>query len=171
MHLRSWEGSSRKPRLFLWLRLWLLTPGFQLMVLVRLQRGLTRIPLLGPVIGPALRRILWYISTIWFGCDISTNARIGPGLYLPHPIGIVIGGDVRLGAGVTILQNVTLGRRDLTQSGSPTIGDGAEIAAGAVIAGPVTIGNDAKIGANSVVLHDVPAGRVAVGVPARVLDA
>jgi len=34
----------------------------------------------------------------------------------------------------------------------------------------VRIGDDAEIGANAVVIKDVPAGAVAVGVPARILQ-
>ncbi|MBX4378640.1 hypothetical protein K4H02_26635, partial [Mycobacterium tuberculosis] len=34
----------------------------------------------------------------------------------------------------------------------------------------IRIGDDAIIGANAVVLHDVPAGAVAVGNPARILE-
>ena len=36
--------------------------------------------------------------------------------------------------------------------------------------GAIRIGDDAIIGANAVVLHDVPAGAVAVGNPARILE-
>ena len=33
----------------------------------------------------------------------------------------------------------------------------------------VTIGDNSKIGANAVVTHDIPAGVIAAGVPARVI--
>jgi serine O-acetyltransferase len=35
--------------------------------------------------------------------------------------------------------------------------------------GIVSIGDDVEIGANAVVLRDVPAGCIAVGVPARII--
>ena len=35
---------------------------------------------------------------------------------------------------------------------------------------PVTIGDDAKTGAGAVVTKDVPAGKLAVGVPARIRE-
>jgi acetyltransferase-like isoleucine patch superfamily enzyme len=47
--------------------------------------------------------------------------------------------------------------------------DGCDIGVGAVILPGVTIGRGAQIGAGSVVVHDVPAGAVAAGVPARVI--
>ncbi len=51
----------------------------------------------------------------------------------------------------------------------PTILDDVIIGAGAKILGGITIGEGSKIGANAVVLNDVPAGRVAVGIPARII--
>ena len=53
---------------------------------------------------------------------------------------------------------------------APILGDRVQVGAGAVILGAVRIGDDAIIGANAVVLQDVPAGAVAVGNPARVLE-
>ena len=52
--------------------------------------------------------------------------------------------------------------------GAPVIGNGVDIGAGAKILGPVHIGAGAVIGANAVVLCDVPAGALAVGIPARI---
>ena len=49
------------------------------------------------------------------------------------------------------------------------MGGHVDIGAGAKIVPPVRIGDHAQIGANAVVLHDVPAGAVAVGIPARVV--
>jgi len=49
----------------------------------------------------------------------------------------------------------------------PTLGDRVVVGAGAKILGPVWVGDDVQVGANAVVVKDVPAGSVAVGVPAR----
>ena len=43
------------------------------------------------------------------------------------------------------------------------------ITAGAKVIGNLSIGADVTIGANAVLLQDVPAGWVAVGVPARLI--
>ena len=102
-------GASRKPRWMLSLRLFLLTPGFQFVFWLRLQRKVGAIPLAGPV----LRRILWYGTRVCFASDVDTQARLGSGLYMPHPFGIVIGAGVRIGENVAILQRVTLGRAGL----------------------------------------------------------
>jgi serine O-acetyltransferase len=61
---------------------------------------------------------------------------------------------------------VTIGRRGSTLR-SPKIERGVSIGTGAKVLGPITVGASARIGANAVVLHDVPAGAVMVGVPAR----
>nr|WP_246715239.1 hypothetical protein [Rhizobium sp. BK196] len=48
------------------------------------------------------------------------------------------------------------------------MGNGVDVGAGAKILGPVVIGEGAVIGANAVVVRDVPAGAIAVGVPAAI---
>jgi acetyltransferase-like isoleucine patch superfamily enzyme len=53
-------------------------------------------------------------------------------------------------------------------SEAPKICGHVDIGAGAKILGRVRIGNHARIGANAVVLHDVPDGKTAVGIPARI---
>lgn len=104
-------------------------------------------------------------------CEISPQARIGPGLYLPHPIGIVLG-PVHAGSGLTLLQNVTIGLRDRTHphddpASYPHLGARVQVGPGAVLMGPISIGDDVMIGANAVVLDDVPTGSVAFGAKAN----
>ena len=114
--------------------------------------------------------MVWYFSSIFFSCDIDPHARFGPGIYFPHPPGIIIGGEWDIGANVSILQGVTLGRGKESPLRRPNIGDGVWIMAGAKIIGNVDVGANATVGANAVVLKNVPAGAIAVGVPARVLE-
>lgn len=107
-----------------------------------------------------------------FGIYISSQADIGGDLSMPHPTGIVIGAGCKIGSGVCIYQNVTLGapsRGFNKEDRYPHIGDATTIYAGAVIVGPVMIGSHCKIGANSVVLCDVPDGATAVGAPAKIV--
>ncbi|HIJ70842.1 MAG TPA: hypothetical protein HPP87_05695 [Planctomycetes bacterium] len=101
------------------------------------------------------------------------ESRIGPGLQLPHPNGVVIGAGVTIGEGVTIYQQVALGGRGKVgfkadASDYPQIGSFVTIYAGAKIIGAIKIGPGSHIGANAVVLKDVPADSVAVGVPAKI---
>lgn len=61
------------------------------------------------------------------------------------------------------------GREDWTCE-STRVGRRASIGSGATILSGVTIGEGAMVGAGAVVTHDVPPGKLAVGVPARVRD-
>lgn len=95
------------------------------------------------------------------------TADIGPGLYLQHGFATIVGATT-IGPRVWISQQVTIGVTvtDETTINRPIIEEGVSIGAGAKVIGPVRVGRDATIGAGAVVTHDVPAGMVAVGVPA-----
>lgn len=110
-----------------------------------------------------LRHRFWSVVS---GADIPVNANIGGGLLLPHPNGIVIHPAVRIGPNCLIFQQVTIGMRE--SGGVPVLGGHVDVGAGAKILGAVTVGDNAVVGANAVVLADVPAGHVAIGVPAVV---
>ena len=112
------------------------------------------------------------INFFLFGIEVASRCPIGPGLFLPHTQGTVIGAW-RIGSGATIFQGVTLGAREVdfsyAEASRPVLGDGVTIGSGAKVLGAVTIGNRSRVGANSVVLSDVPSDVVAAGAPARVV--
>jgi serine O-acetyltransferase len=118
-----------------------------------------------------IAKIVMSIGKFFTGIEIHPGARIGKGLFIDHGLGVVIGETTTIGNDVTMFQGVTLGGRgnETTAKRHPTICDGAMIAAGAKVLGPITVGKDAKIGANAVVLKDVPAFATAVGIPARII--
>jgi serine O-acetyltransferase len=101
--------------------------------------------------------------------EIALTADLGGGLVLPHPLGIVIHKGSKIGPNCMIFQHVTLGFSGGKIPGAPTVGGHVDIGAGAVLLGGITVGDHARIGANAVVLIDVPAGKTAVGVPARIV--
>jgi serine O-acetyltransferase len=109
-----------------------------------------------------LRHRWWSIVT---GADIPLNCRLGGGLLLPHPNGIVIHPDAKIGPNCLLFQQVTIGVID---AGAPTLGGHVDVGAGAKIIGAITVSHHAKIGANAVVLCDVPEGATAVGIPATI---
>jgi len=102
--------------------------------------------------------------------SIHPSASIGTSVFLDHATGIIIGARSVIGDDVTILQNVTIGRKPDNPSRAPRIGRGVLMSSGASVIGDVSIGDFAKIGAGAVVTHDVPAGCTAVGVPARLTN-
>lgn len=101
-----------------------------------------------------------------YNCHISCNSKIGPGVFFPHPMGIVIGRDAQIGENVEIYQNVTIGQKNGLY---PHIYNNVTIFSGACIVGGVKIGNNAVVGAASVVLHDVPDNAIVAGNPARII--
>jgi acetyltransferase-like isoleucine patch superfamily enzyme len=60
-------------------------------------------------------------------------------------------------------------KQPLQTRGDIVIGDDAWLGVGVIVLSGVRIGKGAVIGAGSVVAHDIPAGAIAVGVPARVV--
>ena len=102
------------------------------------------------------------------GIEIHPGAVIGPGFFIDHGMGVVIGETSEIGRDVTLYHGVTLGGVS-TEKGKrhPTIGDRVVIGAGAKVLGAITIGDGTRIGANAVVVKSIPPNSVAVGVPAH----
>jgi len=121
--------------------------------------GATRLP----------ARLLSQASRALTGVEIHPGARIGRRLFIDHGMGVVIGETAEVGDDVMMYHGVTLGGRSmLPVKRHPTVHDGVTLGAGARVLGPVEVGERATVGANAVVVRDVPAGAVAVGVPAQV---
>jgi serine O-acetyltransferase len=106
-----------------------------------------------------------------FGVDIHPAARIGRGVMLDHATGIVIGETAVVEDNVMFWHSVTLGGRNFNDiDRHPKVRKGAIIGANATLLGNIEIGPGAKIAAGSVVLENIPAGKTAAGVPARILE-
>jgi serine O-acetyltransferase len=120
---------------------------------------------------PALRlpaRLIAQIARAATGVEIHPGAKIGRRLFIDHGMGVVIGETAVVGDDVLLFHGSTLGGRSMKRGKRhPTLGDRVVVGAGAKILGPVWVGDDVQVGANAVVVKDVPAGSVAVGVPAR----
>ena len=114
-------------------------------------------------------RFLSHISRFLTGIEIHPAAKLGPGLFIDHGMGVVIGETSEVGRNVTIYQGVSLAGTSLKrEKRHPTLGDNVVVGAGAKIIGGFTIGDNSRIGAGSVVVREVPPNSVVVGVPGRV---
>ena len=111
-------------------------------------------------------RLLRTAIQIVAGIELHCETRVGRRLLIEHFGGIIVSGDAVIGDDVVIRQGVTIGLRTTGRRGAPVIGNRVDIGAGAKLLGNIRIGDDAVIGANAVVLCDVPAGALAVGIPA-----
>jgi serine O-acetyltransferase len=135
-------------------------PGVQALLAHRLAHAMHRagVPVAPRALATAVRAAT--------GVEIHPAARIGPGLFIDHGSGVVIGETAEIGEDVTLYQGVTLGGTGFaTGKRHPTLEDNVTIGSGAKLLGPITIGHGAKIGANSVVIHDVPSNSTVVGNP------
>ena len=140
------------------------------------------------------RCLVW--ASIVEASTVEDGARIGPFSHL-RP-GSHVGPDAEIG-NFAELKNTRLGRgvrqHHMSYLGDAELGDGTNVGAGTITANydgqkkhrttigkrvflgvdtmlraPVTIGDDAKTGAGAVVTKDVPSGKLAVGMPARIRE-
>lgn len=99
------------------------------------------------------------------GISLPAQTSIGKGLRIHHFGGIIVHSAAQIGDYCTLYQGVTIG--DLGGwGGVPRLGNRVVIGAGAKLLGDIEVGDHCHIGANAVVRTSVPAGCLAVGVPA-----
>ncbi|MEC5384938.1 serine O-acetyltransferase EpsC [Uliginosibacterium sp. H3] len=117
---------------------------------------------------PLLARIVAEIAHSETGIDLHPGAKIGPGFFIDHGTGVVIGETAVIGARVRLYQAVTLGakRFEKDEDGTlqkglprhPVVEDDVVIYAGATVLGRITIGAGSTIGGNVWLTRSVPAG-------------
>jgi bifunctional UDP-N-acetylglucosamine pyrophosphorylase/glucosamine-1-phosphate N-acetyltransferase len=93
------------------------------------------------------------------------NTHLGAGSKSHHMSYL---GDASVGERVNIGAGTITANYDGSRKHATTIGDGAFIGVDTMLIAPIEVGEGAKTGAGSVVTHDVPAGKMAFGVPARI---
>ena len=158
------RGQSFSKRRVFWESL-IFKAGFQAVVLYRVshrlhQGGWTYLP--------------WFLSRVSValtGAEIEFNAQIGPGMFVAHPVGIVVGRGTVIGSGVTLFQGVTFGVKSWHPDQIrkfPRVGNNCFFFSGAAVLGGVTIGDNCIVGAHAVVTADVPSGAMALGIPATI---
>ncbi len=129
-------------------------------------------------------------ATMEEGSNIGPFSHLRPGAYLESGVhignfaevkesrleqGALMGhfgyvGDASIGANVNLGAGMVTCNYDGRDKHRTNIGAGAFVGCDTMLVAPVTVGADAVTGAGSVITKDVPPGRLAVGVPARILD-
>jgi len=105
------------------------------------------------------------------GIDIHPGARIGPGFFIDHGTGVVIGETCDIGKHVKLYQGVTLGALSFPKDEHgkvirgtkrhPTIEEGVVIYANAtVLGGDTVVGRNSVIGSSASIMKSVPPNTV-----------
>ena len=117
---------------------------------------------------PFIPRMMTELAHAKTGIDIHPGATIGPGFFIDHGTGVVIGETCHIGTGVKLYQGVTLGALSFTKDDDggllhgaykrhPTLADGVVVYANATILGGQTvIGARAVVGSNVWLTESVP---------------
>lgn len=126
-------------------------PSLHAVVLIRLALA-----------GPRPLMVVWRpLLLAKHAIDLDHRCRIGPGFYLPHPFGIVLGAGATIGADVLLYHNVSVGGWALDGRGRPpVVGDGVTVYSNSVIADGVRVGAGALVGTGCVIEEDIAAGAV-----------
>lgn len=154
-------------------RLWLFNPEFRCVASYRLRLAAQEVFARNKVLGLVplvLSALLRHRVLTRQHVHLSRGSQIGPGLYLMHAYGIMVGPS-RIGSNCVLHQNVTIGDQVAAGSNSvPVLGDNVWIGPGATITGDITIGDNVTVSAGTVMSKSVPSGCLVAGNPGRVIQ-
>jgi serine O-acetyltransferase len=118
------------------------------------------------VLGKVYGVLQFLLPNFTGGVFIDRTMVVGRRFHIIHPAMVLLHPRATFGDDCGVMHNVTVGTN--MDGGAPTIGNDVFIGCGAVVLGDIAIGDGVRIAANSLVIGDVPAGAMAMGVPARV---
>jgi putative colanic acid biosynthesis acetyltransferase WcaB len=146
--------------------------GQLVMFMFRLVSLINRSMITKVIFFPYLMFYRYWVEWVW-GIELPRKTTVGKGLSLYHGQALVVNLGVVIGDNCVLRNSTTIGHKkqaDGTFGRCPRIGNNVDIGANVVIIGDIEIGDNVIIGAGSVVTKSIPAGSVAVGNPARVLE-
>ena len=107
-------------------------------------------------------------SDVYLGNYVEVKeSRFARGAVMGH-FGYI--GDASIGAKANLGAGLVTCNYDGRAKHRTNIGDGAFIGCDTMLVAPVSVGDNAVTGAGAVITKDVPAGRLSVGVPAKIVD-
>lgn len=116
--------------------------------------------------------VYWFLSSVlrranevYNNFDHGADPCIAAGVVFHHT-GVCITGDTVIESGVHIYRNVTFGGKN---GGVPYIKKHSKIGSHSIVLGKVVVGEKAIVAPGAVVVKDVPAQKIAAGVPARII--
>ena len=118
-------------------------------------------------LGDKAYGLLFAFSPLITGVFLDRRTKIGRRFHIVHPGMVVIHPDAVFGDDCGVMHGVTVGL-NMHNRGVPRFGNNVFIGCHATVLGGITVGDGARIAANSLVFCDVPAGALAIGVPARI---
>ena len=147
-------------RLISIVKLFLTHPGFQAVCYLRLQQYCVDSRKIK--IANQLRMIM----VRKFALDSVVGNSIGDGLRIEHPVGIVLGGTVKIGKNCTLMHNSTIGER-YVDSRSDGVGavicDNVIIGVGSQILGNILVSDDTIVTNGSILLRSTTPGERIIG--------
>jgi serine O-acetyltransferase len=135
-------------------------PGLEAVTVYRIAHELVQLGV------PLIPRMMTEVAHSKTGIDIHPGARIGPGFFIDHGTGVVIGETCDIGEDVKLYQGVTLGALSFPRDASgniirgkkrhPTLENNVVVYANATILGGETVvGHHAVIGSSVMLTHSV----------------
>lgn len=136
-------------------------PGLEAVTVYRLAHELLGLGV------PLIPRMMTEAAHSKTGIDIHPGATIGPGFFIDHGTGVVIGETCLIGNNVKLYQGVTLGALSFPRDAQgqiirgkkrhPTLENDVVVYANAtILGGETTVGHHAVIGSNVWLTHSVP---------------
>ena len=103
-----------------------------------------------------LSRLVYFANMVLFSVDLASGATVGPGMVMPHPVGVGVASDVVLGARCRLMGGARIGGSgDPRKPGHAVLGADVWLMDGAKVFGPVTIGDRTVVAASAIVATDI----------------